>query len=464
MTQLFNAMNSYNARTANGAITHSTSNNVNLDLFSIIGSARKMDEAELELMYRQALFTDSDQAIRTLLWARDIRGGAGERKVVRHLMTLPETMEKINTSKFMNTLIEVGRWDDVLKFLGTPMEETALDLINKGLMHDRNGLCAKWMPRERKPQAKVIRKALGMSPKGYRKTIANLSKTVEQNMCDKEWNAITYEHVPSKAALIYRNAFKRHDTERYTEYLEALTKGETKVNANAVFPYEVVAKRGEPIAEAMWKSLPNYMEGSKERIIPMVDVSGSMWCMATGNTSCLDIAVSLGMYISERNESIFKDQFLTFSDTPEMVKVVGNTLREKYSAMERSNWGFSTNICGAFMTMLVKAQQNNVPVDQMPTTMLILSDMEFNPQFIGRGTNFEAIRKAYQLHGYQVPKIVFWNLNGRKGNSPVKSYDTNTALVSGFSPAILKSVLGAKEYNPTSIMLDTIMKDRYNWS
>jgi hypothetical protein len=374
---------------------------------------------------------------------------------------------------------EYGRWDDLLELFGTKLENQALALIKQGL-DDKNGLCAKWMPRpnignrERKRQANVIRKYLGLTPKEYRKLIVGLSTTVEQLMCSKNWNQIEYSKLPSKAMSDYMKAFSKNDLERFQAYLESVKKGEAKINAGAVYPYDVIKNLKHGISEGanqQWNALPNYMEDNNERMIPLVDVSGSMECPAGNNknVTCMDVSISLGLYISERNVGPFKDAFITFSSEPEL-EVVTGTLQERYNQMSTSQWAMSTNLESAFALILNQAKKHNVPESEMPTSLIILSDMEFNSAINCNGwgsqstwnpTAQQMIETMYSEAGYRMPKIIYWNLNGRGNNYPVSFDKQGTALVSGFSPALLTSLLSGKDFTPESMMFDVVNSTRY---
>ena len=341
-------------------------------------------------------------------------------------------------------------------------------------------LCAKWMPRgngknrEKKRQANALRKYLKLDPKEYRKTLSELSNTVEQLMCAKNFDAIKYEHIPSKAMSGYMKAFSKRDGDRFGKYLESLEKGETKINAGAIYPYDVVKnlKMGNSTgASLQWDALPNYLEGNNERVLPVVDTSGSMGTSAGGNdnVTCLDVAISLGLYISERNEGPFKDAFITFSGSPQLEYLKGN-LQDRYNQLSRSNWGYTTNIEAVFSLLLDKSKSSNVPATEMPTMILILSDMEFD-EATGSGyrrrgeewnpTAQNMIETMYADAGYEVPKIVYWNIQSRNNNNPVQFDKQGTSLVSGFSPALLTGLLAGKDLTPHSMMMEIIGGERY---
>ena len=352
-------------------------------------------------------------------------------------------------------------------------------LLNKMVMTGEN--CAKWMPRpnvsnrESRRIANALRKYLGLSPKQYRKLLVDNSNTVEQLMCSKEWMRIEYSKLPSKAMSDYMKAFSKNDLTRFQEYLASVEKGETKINAGAVYPYDIIKnlKQGNDRgANVQWNALPNYMENNNERVLPLVDVSGSMETPAGGNANvtCMDVSISLGLYISERNEGPFKDAFITFHESPTL-EVVKGSLSERYNQMARSKWGGNTNLESAFKLILNKAIASNVPSEEMPTMMLILSDMEFDSAVGARWgtqgswnpTAQQMIAKMYKQAGYEVPKIVYWNIQSRGDNNKPVHFDENgTALVSGFSPALLTNLLAGKEMSPLSMMLSVIDSERYS--
>lgn len=469
MTTLFEAVNA-SAVTANGAVTNASSLNRNVDLFFLAGSSRGKD---IQSTFAAAMAEDSEVAIRVLQWARDARGGAGERKTFRDLFGYLIKNDAVNAAKVLAKVPEIGRWDDVFVAFGTPLERDALRMVSAAL-NAGDGLCAKWMPRQG-AEAGKIRSYMKLTPKQYRKLLVGLSNTVEQKMCAQDWSGIVYPHVPSVAAARYQKAFLKHDPAGYAEYKAKLVSGEAKVNASVAYPYDVIRslRNGDTaVSVAQWAALPNYLEGSDENILPVVDVSGSMEFPVSGSVTALDVAISLGLYVSERMGGVFKDQFITFSASPEMLKLKGD-LQARYSAMHRANWDMNTDIQAVFKLILGAAVKHKVSQKEMPTKILILSDMEFdscitagNGRGYGGGVSVSAmdmIKSEYAAAGYEVPQIVFWNLKGRSGNSPVTYNATGTALVSGFSPSIVKSVIGGDEMTPIGIMLKTVMVEKYDF-
>jgi hypothetical protein len=472
MTTLLNALQTENTLTTNGMVTNSSSLNSCVNLFFEIGAMRGKDKQILINSFVKALNEDSLTAMKLLFWSRDIRGGAGERKIFRDLIKYLANNHSELIEKNISLIPEFGRWDDLLELFGTKLETLALSTIKVGL-DNGNGLCAKWMPRpnignkERKAKANIIRKYLGLTPKEYRMVLVNLSNTVEQLMCSNSWTKIEYSKLPSKAMSDNMKAFSKHDLERFQEYLASVEKGEVKINAGAVYPYDIVKnlKVGNTKgANVQWNALPNYMLQNPERLLPVVDVSGSMsGAKAGGNAliSCMDVAISLGLYISERNIGPFKDAFVTFSESPALQFLKG-TLSERYNQLSRADWSMSTNLESVFTLILNKAKQFNVSENEMPTMILILSDMQFNSAI--RGSNATAqkmIARMYQEAGYKMPKLVYWNLNNTTTNFPVQMNDSNTALVSGFSPSLLTSLLSGKDMSPYSMMMTVVNSDRY---
>ena len=478
MSTFVNAVLNQEARTQNDMKARASTANALTDLFFKIGAMRGKNVIPA---WTAARVQDSDLASRIALWARDIRGGAGERKIFRDILTDLVNTDLDRASALARKAPELGRWDDLLVLVGTPLETFAFEMIGAAL-RDGNGLCAKWMPRQGEV-ANKLRNYLGYSPKFYRKRLVELTKVVETQMCAKDWDNINFNHVPSVASSRYKKAFARH-TEKYKEWTAALVskdpevKASVKVNAAAVYPYDVL-KGIQPSGYstfydqsnlehivAQWEALPDYVGDAS--ILPLVDVSGSMTTPAGGydsksKTTCLEVAVSLGLYLADKNKGKFKDTFLTFSAKPQLVNLKGNIL-DKVKQMVTSEWQMNTDLHKAFDKILQTAVQHNVPQDEMPKMLLILSDMQFDRCTRFDDSAMQMIARKYSDAGYTMPSIVFWNINAND-NVPAKFDESGVALVSGFSPAIMKAVLAAdfEEFTPHAIMLKTIMSDRYNF-
>jgi hypothetical protein len=456
-SQLINSARQKDSLTFNGAITHSTSLSFCVDLFFLAGASRFMDEQDIITAFERARGEDKPMAYQLLFWARDARGGAGERRffqvIAKHVLAFhPEEWQAFST------LVPVyGYWKDV--FAIEEITEDILNYLSVQLVEDEHAnLLAKWFPRKG-PWFTAMHKYLKISPKEFRKKLVAMTRVVETQMCANQWSDIDYSKVPSVAMNRNRMSFYKHDEERFNAFNQAVLDGDAKVNASVLFPHElyqaIYRGENETAVEAQWRSLPDYLTNSDERIIPVCDVSGSM----TGLP--MDVSVALGLYIAERNKGIFKDAFITFSSTPTMEYVQGKTLADKMRSINSAHWGMTTNLEATFDLILTSAIRDNIPEDQMPTQILIISDMEFNAAVRGE-TNYEAIESRYQRSGYAMPKVVFWNVNGRLGNVPVNAEQTGVGLVSGFSPAILTSVLACEDFTPRGIMLKTLGDKRYN--
>ena len=470
---LIDALQTKDTMTENGMTTNSSSLNHCVNLFFQIGAMRGMDKKRLLAKVSKAFNEDPLTTIKIIFWARDVRGGAGERQIFRDCLLWLCDNHRDVLNKNIHLISEYGRWDDVLTLVGTMnCWESALDLI-KTALDNEDGLCAKWMPRKG-PKANIIRRYLKMSPKQYRKLLVGLTNVVETKMCAKDWKSIDYSKLPSLASSRYQKAFMKNDESRYETYKQALVDRVTKINAGAVYPYDVIKsiKHGgeKVVAQAQWDSLPNYMEDTNERVLPVVDVSGSMITPAgnNGNVTCMDVSTSLGMYISERNKGVFKNAFITFSMRPQLQLLKGS-LATRLNQLERADWGMNTDLQSTFKLILNQAVKHNVPVSEMPTKVLILSDMEFDEAIGSRmydvsdwnPTAQEMIKGMYEEAGYEMPQIVYWNIRSRHDNVPTRFDEMGTALVSGFSPSIMKSILSCQDMTPYNMMMETIGSTRY---
>ena len=451
--------------TTNGAAAYVSTCDKVLDFFGQAASKRGQDTSK---MFNEAFNENPDLAVRALLWVRDVRGGAGEREIFRSNLKqlLKNKSSLIDFNRVLDKIPEVGRWDDLFVAFDTDFEVYALGMIWFALKQDNNALCAKWMPRKG-VNAEKIRKHLGLTPKQYRKLLVGLTQVVETQMCSGSWDNIEYQKVPSNAHNIYKTAFGKHSPELYAKYKESLTKGEVKINASTLYPHQVVKSldTDKLIANAQWNALPNYIPADSS-VLPMIDLSASMRdASACKGYTAMDVAIALGLYTATKNTGVFKNLWLNFSEKPQMYQLSGNSLSEYKSSLDFQNWGGSTNIKAAFQLILKVAVENNVPKDQMPKTLMIFSDMQFN---IAVGspskTLFHAAKQMFEEAGYDLPNVVFWNLNTFAGNVPVQKNEQGAMLVSGFSPAIMEAVLANdfEQITPKGLMLKVLLKNRYN--
>ena len=477
MNTFVSAVQNQTTRTANGMVARKSTAKATTDLFFKIGASRGKD---ITKEFVAAMAENEELAIRIALWARDARGGSGERELFRQILKYLDKHNPDLAVRLLPKIPELGRWDDIFVFENKKVKWEAFNMLGNAL-REKNDLAAKWTPRKGKLAAE-IRQFFGMSPKFYRKSLVEMTNVVETAMCAKEWDSINFSHVPSVAAARYKKAFYRNATEAYTAYVAELVKDpkdrtvQVKVNAGAVFPYDVLKgaigsyrsnynKTELDLLQAQWDALENFVGDAN--VLPLVDVSGSMTCPAgrgsASKTTCLDVAVSLGLYLADKNKGKFKDTFLTFSGSPELLHLKGNIV-QKIQQMVSSNWGMNTDLVRAMDKILKTAKDGNVPQEEMPSMLLILSDMQFDQCARFDDSAMKMIARKFEAAGYEMPKIVFWNLNSND-NVPAKYDATGVALISGFSPAIMVSVLGGdvEQFTPEAIMLKAIMQPRYNF-
>ena len=458
--------------TENGAAALKSTLKHTVDFFGLGAALRTREEADVISLFSKAFAEDPLVAVKTLFYIRDVRSGAGERKTFRTIFNWLSKEYPDVAIKNLENVVEFGRWDDLYCTRGTNVwKNNALPMIqaewSKG---GTPSLFFKWCAslntssKETRTIAEEIRSFIGISPRTYRKTLSQKRAeldVVERKMCSNNWSDINYKGVPSKAALNYKDAFTKHDKVRYQQFIEDVKSGKTTINAGTLYPYDIVEKcfAGDESStlDVLWNSLPDYTNGDNSNALTIVDCSGSM----AGRP--LSVAISLGIYISERNKEQFKDHFITFSETPTLQKVVGNNIREKILNLSKSDWGMSTDLESVFNLILEMATENNVPQSEMPTKLYLITDMEYNEALkFPDITLFENINLAYKSAGYERPELVFWNVNARNTHFPIKFDQVGTCLVSGCSPSILTSLLAGKIVSAEQVMLDTINVKRYD--
>lgn len=452
-------------RTENGMRTNVSAGDACVDLFNRIGSGRVgRNRVDFTGEFIAAMVEDEDVAVRILQWARDVRGGAGERATFRSILAYLDKNTPSIAERLIVKVPEIGRWDDLLAYTNPANQSAAFDMW-KIAIQSGNALAAKWAPRKG-AEALKLRSAWGMTPKQYRRFIVDATNVVETKMCANQWTEIEYDKVPSLAGIRHRNAFQRHDPKGYDAFARKLETGEAKINAGAVYPHDIVRQvvngnSDNRTLDAMWKALPNYMTDAK--VLPVVDVSGSMGYLGSPTPCPMQVAVALGLYCSDKNTGPFKDVFMTFSGSPAFVTVKG-TLSQKIDQMSQADWAMNTNLNKVFDKLLTTAIRNRATEDDMPTTILIMSDMQFDACVRYDDTALQMIRRKYNDAGYELPNVVFWNLNATYGGSAAKSNSKGVALVSGYSPAIMTSLLAdIRNFTPKGVMLQTVMNPRYDW-
>ncbi|MBW2968533.1 DUF2828 family protein [Candidatus Woesearchaeota archaeon] len=447
--------------TENLAVTYTRSGSSLLDFYAQAGAMRKNPDKALDL-FKKAFAEDREKAVRILFYLRDVRGGQGERDLFRNCFgwlgeKYPEIFDKL-----VGLVPEYGRWDDVF-FDREKCFEIILEQLKQDRENEEPSLLAKWLPTinasssTTKAKARFMAEKLGMEEIEYRKLVRDIRKKmpiVEQKMSANEWDEINYSSVPSQASRIYKDAFERHDEERYQKFIEKAEKGEVEIKAKTLYPYQIyksVQNNYSRTLEALWNQLPNYTQGKNALVV--ADVSGSM------EGDPMSVSVSLALYFAERNKGQFQNYFITFSGNPTLQKIQGKDLLDKMNSIEDADWQMNTNLQAVFNLILETALDNNTPEKEMPETIYIISDMEFDCCCKGR-TNFEVIKEKYKEAGYKLPNLVFWNVDARSGrNLPVTKSEEGVSLVSGFSPVIFK--IAVENKTPMEVMLNTINQERY---
>lgn len=455
--------------TENGALSNKSTLSDVLDFFYHAAARRGQDNTTL---FANAYSEDKLIALKAAFYTRDVRGGQGERNTFNQVLRYLHKNDRDTFRKIIDLVPVYGRWSDVLEFVDdTYVQHIVLQQLKFDSVAEHPSLLAKWMPSQNASSAATISlankwiKALNMTPRSYRKLLTSLRSRlvlVETLMSAGKFSEINYAHVPSRASMLLRKAFSKRDAERYVAYLESVKKGDAKINAGTLYPYEIVEKyltHGYAVDETLelqWKALPNYVEDNDQNAIVVADVSGSM------SGTPMAIAISLAIYIAERNNGAFKDYFITFSERPALHKVKGNTLKEKVDNLSSAQWDMNTNLQAVFDLLLSTAIKAKSPQSDMPKKLFIVSDMQFD-QATGRNSirNFDVIKRKFEDTGYTMPVIVFWNVNSRVDETPVALDEKGVYLVSGASPSIFKAAINAKAVNPMEMMLEVLNSDRY---
>lgn len=504
-------MNDEVSMTENGACGYKTSGAKLLDINFAISSLRSKSESEVEKMFSEAYYENPLLACKFLFFLRDIRGnGMGERRSFRICFKWLASVRPDVAKALIKLIPEYGRWDDLICLAEDKnVCSIVIDVIDAQWENDFKNmndgkpisLLAKWMPSINTSSpatvklAKFFCKQLDLSERTYRKTLSAMRKylnVIEQKMSAKQWNEIDYESVPSKANIKYKDAFLRNDEARRREYLGALEKGEAKINSSVSFPSDIVHAysngndsygwyrrtnfKVDPALEAMWKALPNYVKDQETgSTICVCDSSGSM-TVKVGRTSmtAMEVAYALGIYFSEKLAGPFKDKTITFSHSPKYLDMSNaKTLAEKLSIMYSHSEVADTNIEAVFDLLLETAVRNNLSQKDIPSNVLIISDMEFNQaqgyNYYNTDENkynasqialFKIIEKKWSDKGYKMPRLVFHNVASRTNTIPLQNSPSGVVLVSGYSPAVAQMIFSAK-LDPYEVLVDALNVKRY---
>ncbi len=450
------------ASTENGAVAHASTLDAVLDFFSRAGAMRGKTTEAIKLFDR-AYAEDPQLAVKCLFYLRDVKSGQGERDLFRKCIMSVSVEDR---AKIIPMIAEYGRWDDLLSL---PLKEVS-SLIKKQLDQDikkmRTGesisLLGKWCPSENasstetKSRAKELISLMGWSEEYYRKRLSELRAhlgILERKMSMKEWGKIDYSKLPSQAHRKHVEAFKRHDLERYAAYLESVKKGEAKVNTSTLYTYEVfdLLQKDEDLANVMWDNLPDYTNGTNALV--MADVSGSM----SGRP--MSVSVSLALYFAERNKGPFNGYFMTFTDVPHLVKVLGKDLKQKMNSIQ-GNVGYNTNVDAAFRAILDAAIKDKTKQEEMPAVLYIISDMEMDECANPTSTSFDHAESKFNEAGYILPHLVFWNVNSRTNQSPATKFNNRVTLISGNSQSTFRYAVEGK--SPLDLMYSVLNSERYS--
>ena len=488
--------------TENGAITHTSTRSDLLDMFAMGAAMRKRTDEDVILMFRKAFQENLTYALKCLFYIRDVRGGQGERRFFRVCMRDLATWNTEAAKRNLRHVPEFGRWDDLYVFVGTPLEAAALHIMKEQLALDIQcktpSLLAKWLKSENTSSAEsrrlatITRKAMGMNHKQYRKTLSILRARInvlERLMSENRWDEIEFDKIPSKAGMIYKNAFARHDLEReksikevqtYAEFAKDTTK---KVNAKTLYPYECVSEALKNRYAALnstqrlmtnkyWDNLTDYFNGATFNGLAVVDTSGSMtW----GDGTPIKVATSLGMYCAEKAQGPFAGHYISFSRNPRLVKVEGIDFVDKVDRIVRTDLCENTDIEKTFDMLLNTALTNRCTQEDLPQNIIIISDMEFDAaRGAGRTydwttgtyrtnnttpeTLMEGIAQKWARAGYRMPHLIFWNVNARQSNIPMLG-NGPISYVSGFSPSIFQTIMTGK--TGYDLMMEKLNSERY---
>lgn len=469
--------------TENGAVTRKTSGSSVLDFFSR-ASAMRGKFSEVIGLFDAAAQEDLRLAVRALFHLRDIRGGSGERVLFRSVLVHIASFNPELARVIIHYVPEYGRWDDLWPLLDIAevrdaVAKLVLDQIVQDLRTETPSLLAKWLPSENassaetKHYARVLSAAMFMKPSGYRRIVSRLRKAlrlVETAMTQKRYELIDYGRVPAQAMRIHGQkgrAFPRNDAERFGAYLEGVKKGERTIKAGTLNPVQLVGsylagdrfrRDSDPVVEAQWAEMVRQMPDGGNRLV-IADTSGSMFRQGDP-LNPIEVALAIATLIADSNTGPFHRLFLSFSEKSSVQELKGDTLLARLKSIDTSDWNGSTNIQAAFDRILKIGVAHKLSAEQMPTMLIIVSDMQFNS--CGQVPNFETAKAKFAAYGYSLPHIVFWNVAARVQESPVHLHEGNVSLVSGPSQNIFKSLMTGNLSSPYSFMLSVLDGPRYN--
>lgn len=474
--------------TENGAAAYRSTYSACLDLFSAAGAVRSATDEDINNRFKRAFYEDADKALKILFYTRDVRGGLGERRAFRVMLRELAVIAPESVEKNIPYIAEYGRYDDLVTLFGTSCEAAAAECIAKQLAADTEALekggsvslLAKWLPsanatnEQTRRDGRRLAKLLNMTLPEYRKTLTRLRAAIRIIENDLRIRSYTfdYEKQPSRAMYKYRRAFIRNDGERYKEFMTKVSAGTAKLHTDNVAPYELVnalilptngrlktlSREEENVINTTWAKLPDY--GSDENILAVVDTSGSMYY--SGNPKPAAVALSLGLYLAERNKGVFGNCFIEFSDKPTLIELKGRTFADKLRYAFTFNRIANTNLEAVFDLILRTAVNNRLSQSELPAKLVLISDMEFDSVVSNASeTVYENARRKFEQHGYRLPDVVFWNVQSRNAHQPIRMDERGTALVSGASPRTFEMVAGGLT-TPYDLMNEILNSGRYD--
>lgn len=478
--------------TENGAVSYRSTGNAVLDAFGSLAAMKDSTVREILDTFYDAFREDRELAIKLLFYVRDIRGGQGMRRIFR---IIASSLAFTNPEYIINNLdnfLFFGRGDDYLCLIGTPCEEDMISEISKILAEDitsvKNGcscsLLAKWLPSENtsssttKALAARIRSRLGFTPREYRKMLSMLRKEigiVESKMSQDKWDEIEFDKLPARAAMIYSDAFEKHCEDKYINYLTDLANGETKVNAESLFPVDIIhkvlcktrmdsdwhssettlSKKDRILYDAMWQSLPNYLKDTEETGICCIDTSGSM------DGTPVEVALSLGLYCADKCKGPFKNHFFTFDSSPKFQTIKGSDITEKVMNIKEIN-ASNTDFEACLKMILNVAITNHLQQSDLPTKLYVISDMQFDSAN-GNSVSYwskrrpikpfmQSMKEMYAREGYTLPAIVYWNVRASQCGMFHEKFDgEDCCMVSGYSPSLFRSVIEGTQWEEEEV-------------
>ena len=502
--------------TENGANALKSTTSAVLDLFVKAPSMLKPNDddiEELKSLIRTAIEEDPQLTLKCIFYLGDIREGAGVRKVFTESIRLL-AKEYPKMLKFVLPQIpEFSRWDVLVKaLLYTDFEDALTGIIRYQLETDLESttpsLCAKWLPspssssKNTRKLGRRLSHLLNFSGKKltgdpdvdkeikkedniiFSKILTRLRKDldiVEHYIATIDYDKIDYSKVPSVALNRYQSLFLKYDKARFMKWVYEAADGKAKINSKRLYPFEIIknildnslhssyirsqnriSMTKAALVDAQWKNMEDVIEGKELNWLVMADVSGSM-----EDYDNIPIATSIAtaIYCAEKTQGVFHNKFMTFSKKPEMVDIKGDTICEKVENAYRANWGLNTDLEKAFDLILEVAVNNKLKQEELPQTLLIISDMEFDE---ARGqyyyhdnedskTLFKEIQEKFNKYGYEMPTCVFWNVNADV-KFPVDSEEKGCILLSGYSNNNFRALLGADLIQEEPHLIDTTEK------